>query len=80
MKKRLTLSMDDKIILQAKEYAKANNVSLSKLVENHLATLSSKNNDHIEITATIEPLSKEKLPQGFDYKKSKKNYLKTKYK
>jgi len=79
MKKRLTLKMDDKIITQAKAYAKSNKVSLSKLVENYLETLSSKNKDHIEKTATVEPISGDKLPQGFDYKKSKKNYLKTKY-
>jgi hypothetical protein len=34
---KLTLSVDDRVVAQAKRYAKRRGVSISKLVESHLA-------------------------------------------
>ena len=39
MNKKLTLSLDKSIIESAKDYAKSNNISLSKLIESYLKTL-----------------------------------------
>jgi len=39
MDKKLTLSLDKAIIEDAKNYAKSNNISLSKLIESYLTTL-----------------------------------------
>ncbi|SDW29010.1 DUF6364 family protein [Aequorivita viscosa] len=39
MDKKLTLSFNKSVIESAKEYAKSNNISLSKLIESYLASL-----------------------------------------
>jgi len=54
MAKKLTLTLDDKIIEAAKVYAKKNNISLSGIVELYFKTLSSKNNDN-----KIPPITRE---------------------
>ncbi len=41
MKRKLTLSIDKKIVQHAKEYAKAKNISVSILVSNYLRSLNS---------------------------------------
>lgn len=41
MATKLTLTLDNKVIAKAKKYSKENNISLSKLVEFYLKTLSS---------------------------------------
>lgn len=41
MKRKLTLTIDKKNVVNAKEYAKAKKISISKLVSNYLATLNS---------------------------------------
>ena len=45
MDKKLTLSLKDTVIEQAKEYAKSNNTSVSKLIEAYLALLTKKNKE-----------------------------------
>jgi hypothetical protein len=54
MVKKLTLTLDDKIIEAAKAYAKKNNISLSGIVELYFKTLSSGINDN-----KIPPITKE---------------------
>ncbi len=49
MDTKLTLSLDKSVIEQAKNYAKSNKVSLSKLIESYLASLTSKRNNDLEI-------------------------------
>ena len=81
MDKELTLSLDQKVIEQAKKYAKSNDTSLSKLIENYLKSLTSYVSEEIEITTLVESLSGViKLPKDFDYKKSKHDFLRKKYK
>ena len=49
MNRKLTLSLDERIIQNAKEYAASNNESLSKLVENYfkfIITKTNKKNTH----------------------------------
>lgn len=41
MKKKLTLTLDDKVIENAKNYAKAESTSISSLVENYLRVITS---------------------------------------
>ena len=57
MDTKLTLSLNKTIIEQAKTYAKSNKVSLSKLIESYLATLTNKNKSEIEITPLVKSLS-----------------------
>ena len=44
MNTKLTLSLDDEIIIKAKAYAKANGKSLSQLIENYLSFLVKESN------------------------------------
>ena len=48
MDAKITLSFNDSVIKQAKEYAKANNISLSRMVEFLLQKISSSNYKSLE--------------------------------
>ena len=82
MDKKLTLSLDHNIIEEAKIYAKRNGTSLSKMIESYFQSIVS---DHqtegadIAITPLVESLcGVGQLPEGFDYKKSRAQYLENK--
>jgi 1-aminocyclopropane-1-carboxylate deaminase/D-cysteine desulfhydrase-like pyridoxal-dependent ACC family enzyme len=73
---KLTLKLDQLIIEQAENYAKVNNISLSKLVENYLRTLTLERKQSIEISELVESLTGVvKLPET-----SKMDYLVRKHK
>lgn len=81
MDKKLTLSLDSVIIERAKSYAKSNNISLSKLVETYLRTLTKQKRNLTEITPLVESLSGViSLDKDLDIKDSYTNYLIEKYK
>jgi antitoxin component of RelBE/YafQ-DinJ toxin-antitoxin module len=81
METKLTLRLDKKIIDRAKDYAQNHNISLSKMVESFLDSLTKQKSKDIEITPLVESLSGVvKLPKDFDYKKEYANYLTDKYK
>ncbi|WP_396632065.1 DUF6364 family protein [Maribacter sp. R86514] len=81
MDKKLTLSLDKTIIESAKFYAKSNNISLSKLIESYLMTLTKQKDKSIEITPLVESLSGViSLDKDFDVKDAYSDYLIDKYK
>tara|TARA_R110002050_G_scaffold114933_1_gene230852 strand:- start:104 stop:358 length:255 start_codon:yes stop_codon:yes gene_type:complete len=84
MDSKLTLKLDKTVIEQAKQYAKEQQISLSRLIENYLASLTQKdksNKKEIEITPLVKSLSGSiKVPDDFDYDKAKYDYLMEKYK
>lgn len=81
MDKKLTLSLDKTIIESAKNYAKSNNISLSKLIESYLTTLTKRNRNSTEITPLVESLSGViNLEEDFDVKDAYTDYLIEKYK
>jgi len=81
MDKKLTLSLDKTIIERAKDYAKSNNISLSKLIESYLTTLTKRSSNSTEITPLVESLSGViSLDKDFDVKDAYANYLLEKYK
>ncbi len=81
MDKKLTLSLNQDIIENAKIYAKSNNISLSKLVESYLATLTDRTKEKPEITHLVKSLSGViDLPSDFDEKEAYSEYLIEKYK
>ena len=83
MDKKLTLSLKQDIIEKAKEYAKLNKTSLSKMTEAYFDSLTNTKTQvsEIEITPLVESLcGVVELPDDFDYKKSKAKYLIDKYK
>ena len=81
MDKKLTLSLDKTIIENAKNYAKSNNISLSKLIESYLTTLTKRRGNSSEITPLVESLSGViSLDKDFDVKDAYADYLIEKYK
>ena len=81
MDKKLTLSLDKSIIESAKNYAKSNNISLSKLIESYLTTLTKRKRSTTEITPLVESLSGViNLDEDFDVKDAYTDYLFEKYK
>ncbi|ANI90048.1 hypothetical protein A9P82_12595 [Arachidicoccus ginsenosidimutans] len=79
MSTKLTLNIDETIIENAKSYAKENEVSLSKLIENYLHSLTSKKSAKKEISPLVESLTGVIDLQKKDYKKSRADYLSKKY-
>lgn len=82
METKLTLRLNEKVIERAKVYARIHNISLSKLIESYLDSISNqKDNDKkIEITPLVESLSGViSLPSDFDYKKEYRDFLNEKY-
>jgi len=81
MDTKLTLSVDKHVIEKAKEYAKSQKISLSRLIESYLASLISEKTRDIEITPLVESLSGViELGKDFDYKPDYTDYLIEKYK
>jgi hypothetical protein len=80
MDKKLTLSLNQDIIENAKIYAKSNNISLSKLIESYLATLTRKSKMKSEITPLVKSISGViELPKEFNEKEAYTDYLLEKY-
>ena len=83
MDTKLTLKLNQEVIEKAKKYASDKKISLSRIIENYLSSLTSDkiNKDEIEISSFVKSLSTGiKLPADFDYKKSVGDYLEEKYK
>lgn len=73
MSTKLTLTIDKKIIEEAKQYAKSQGRSLSKLIEEYLKSVSSADTDKKELE--LSPITKSLFGavkfkgEDFDYKK-----------
>ncbi|VAW26589.1 hypothetical protein MNBD_BACTEROID06-464 [hydrothermal vent metagenome] len=83
METKLTLRLDDGVIERAKIYARSQKISLSKIIESYLDSVTRKKEDtsKTSITPLVESLSGViNLPSDFDYKKEYGNYLTEKYK
>ena len=81
MKTKLTLNVDRRVIEKAKEYSKSRKISLSKLIESYLSSLTASKKQSIEITPLVESLSGViNLEKDFDHKESYTDYLIEKYK
>jgi hypothetical protein len=81
METKLTLRLNNKVIIRAKEYAQSHKISLSKLIESYLDSVTKQKSEDIEITPLVKSLSGViKLPGDFDYKKEYADHLADKYK
>ncbi len=83
MSTKLTLTMEKKIIEQAKEYAARNGESLSELVANYFKYLTNYSDNELE--QELSPLVKKlkgiiKIEGDFDYKQVLQEELAKKYK
>jgi hypothetical protein len=80
MDTKLTLKLEETIIEKAKEYAKNNKTSLSKLIENYLHNITGDKGNDEKITPLVKSLSGViNLPEGFDHKKGYAEFLTGKY-
>jgi predicted transcriptional regulator len=57
MSTKLTLNIDEKVIDRAKKYARRHKVSVSKIVENYLGSISTEQNKSEKISPLIEWLA-----------------------
>lgn len=83
MDTKLTLKLNQKVIENAKKYAADQKLSLSRLIESYLQslTLTSVNNDAFEISPFVKSIATGKsLPNNIDHKKTYSNYLIEKHK
>lgn len=83
METKLTLRLNDQIIEKAKIYARSHKISLSKMIESYLDSLTNQNEKEKNklITPFVESLSGViDLPSDFDYKKEYRDFLDEKYK
>lgn len=85
MDAKLTVKLNKNVIDKAKDYASAQNRSLSRIIESYLNSLVSHTNsvsdDEIQISAYVKSMSTGvHLPLDIDSKKDYSDYLSEKYK
>lgn len=80
MNTKLTLNLDKEIIEDAKNYAKSNKLSLSKLIENYLHSLTYKKTEEKTVSPLVESLTGVIPNDNLDVKEDYINYLTEKYK
>jgi len=81
MDTKLTLKLNNGIVNRAKEYAKEQGTSLSRMVEAYFDSLTKKDKKKPKISPLVKSLSGViKLPEDYDYKKDYAEYLAKKYK
>lgn len=81
MNTKLTLNIDKDIIEEAKVYAKSHRVSLSKLIENYLNSLTKdtkKSNEKSSVSSLVESLTGI-IPSDYNEKKDYRDYIDKKY-
>lgn len=79
MDSKLTLKLDNSVIERAKMYAKEQNVSLSKLIENYLDALTVGRGKKAEVSPLVESLTGVVKLKEVDEKKDYVDYLSKKY-
>lgn len=80
MDTKLTLKLKKKVIDQAKRYAAEHETSLSKIIENYLAAITSESEEKDEISPLVKSLSGViQLPQDFNSKDQLHKHLNEKY-
>ncbi|HUH74851.1 MAG TPA: DUF6364 family protein [Chitinophagales bacterium] len=82
MDTKLTLKLNQDIIEKAKVYASTHQVSLSRLIENYLSSLTSESpKSDLQISSFVKSLSTGiEIPADYDYKKDRADYLEKKHK
>lgn len=78
MNTKLTLSLDKEIIEEAKNYAKSKQISLSKLIENYLNSLSHESKSSDTVSPLVQSLTGI-IPNDYDEKRDYRNYIDQKY-
>ena len=80
MDTKLTLKLEQSVIEKAKDYAKRQKTSLSRLIENYLLNITDEEATQEKITPLVRSLSGIiDLPDDYDHKKDYADYLAKKY-
>ncbi|MFN8365140.1 MAG: DUF6364 family protein [Cloacibacterium normanense] len=74
MNTKLTLNLNKNIIESAKDYAKNHKMSLSKLIENYLNSLTKKHDEEHDVSALVESLTELFLMKTMITKKNIKSF------
>jgi len=82
MDTKLTLKLNKDIIEKAKQYASDKKISLSRLIEFYLQSITAESeSDDFEISPYVKSISSGKsIPADIDYKKEYSEHLMKKYK
>jgi hypothetical protein len=81
METKLTIRLKKRVIERAKDYAHNHKISLSKMVESYLESVTEPIKEELEITPLVESLSGViHLSDDFELKQDYSNYLSEKYK
>ena len=78
MNTKLTLNLDKEIINEAKIYAKSHSVSLSKLIENYLNSLTQKSKEKSSVSSLVESLTGI-IPNDYEERDDYRSYIDKKY-
>lgn len=78
MNTKLTLNLDKGVIEEAKSYAKNHQVSLSKLIENYLNSLTRETKKQQSVSSLVDSLTGI-IPNDYDEKQDYRNYIDKKY-
>jgi len=78
MNTKLTLNLDKEIIDEAKTYAKNHSISLSKLIESYLNSLTRETKKKSSVSPLVESLTGI-IPNDYDEKSDYRNYIDKKY-
>ena len=79
MDTKLTLKLNRSIIERAKQYAKENNISLSRMIESYLQAVTIKENSKIKVSPLVESLTGVIKLEKNDYRKDYTDFLSQKY-
>ena len=79
MNTKLTLNLNKDIIKEAKSYAKKNRLSLSKLIENYLNSLTKSSNESQKVSSLVESLTGVIPNENIEERKEYRDFLNKKY-
>ena len=79
MNTKLTLNINKGVIEKAKSYTKENSVSLSKLIESYLDSLTRRSEKKSKISPLVNSLTGVIPSRNYDDKKDYQDYLSEKY-
>jgi hypothetical protein len=79
MDSKLTLKLNENVIQRAKQYAKENNMSLSRMIESYLQAVTLKKINNAKISPLVESLTGVIELENYDYRKDYTDFLSQKY-
>ena len=79
MDSKLTLKLNESVIERAKQYAKENNVSLSRMIENYLQAVTVRKKNKIIVSPLVESLTGVIELENKNYRKDYTDFLSQKY-